>query len=48
MRVTVGFAIFGLTETMFIHSVSLGLYVIMTTVFLVSTDAPVGQGAGKR
>ena len=37
-----------LTETMFIHSVTLGWYVIMTAVFLVSTDAPTGQDMGKR
>lgn len=48
LLVTVGFAIFGLTETIFIHSVTIGWYVIMTAVFLVSTDAPAGQDAGKR
>lgn len=48
LLVTAGFAIFGLTETMFIHSVTIGWYVIMTSVFLVSADAPEGQGAGKQ
>lgn len=48
LLVTVGFAIFGLTETMFIHSVTIGWYVIMTAIFLVSTDASLGQGVGKR
>ena len=48
LLVSVGFAIFGLTETMFIHSVTLGWYVIMTAVLLVSTDAPTGQDTGKR
>ncbi len=48
LLVTVGFAIFGLTETMFIHSVTIGWYVIMTAVFLVSTRAPEGQDMGKR
>ena len=48
LLVTVGFAIFGLTETMFIHSVCIGWYVIMTAVFLVSTDALPGQDMGKR
>lgn len=48
LLVTVGFAIFGLTETMFIHTVTIGWYVIMTSVFLVSMDAPQGQDTGKR
>jgi len=48
LLVAVGFAIFGLTETMFIHSVTIGWYVIMTSVFLVSTEVPAGQGPGKR
>ena len=48
LLVTMGFAIFGLTETMFIHSVSIGWYVIMTAIFLVSTEAPQGQDTGKR
>lgn len=46
--VIVGFAIFGVTETMFIHSVTIGWYVIMTSVFLVSADAPGGQWTDKR
>lgn len=48
LLVTVGFAIFGLTETMFIHSVTIGWYVIMTAVFFVSTEAPEGRDKGKR
>ncbi len=46
--VIAGFAIFGLTETMFTHSVTIGWYVIMTAIFLVSADAPGGQWADKR
>ena len=46
--VVAGFAIFGLTETMFVHSVTIGWYVIMTAVFLVSADAPGGQRTDKR
>lgn len=42
--VAMGFAIFGLTETMFIHSVTIGWYVIMTTVFFVCVDVRDGQG----
>ena len=42
--VATGFAIFGLTETMFIHSVTIGWYVIMTTVFFVCVDVRDGQG----
>jgi O-antigen ligase len=48
LLVAVGFAIFGLTETIFIHSVTIGWYVIMTAVFLVSADAPGGQWTDKR
>lgn len=44
LLVTVGFAIFGLTETMFIHSVTLGWYAIMTAVFMVTAERPDGQG----
>jgi len=40
LLVTAGFAIFGLTETMFIHSVTITWYVIMTAVFLVMVDVP--------
>ena len=48
LLVATGFAIFGLTETMFIHSVTIGWYVIMTAVFLVSMDVPAGQDKGRR
>ncbi|HEX7966525.1 MAG TPA: O-antigen ligase family protein [Gammaproteobacteria bacterium] len=37
--VTAGFALFGLTETIFIHSVAMVWYVIMTAVFLVTMRA---------
>lgn len=40
LLVTVGFAIFGITETMFIHSVTIGWYVIMTAVFMVFAETP--------
>lgn len=43
LLVAVGYAVFGLTETLFIHSVTIGWYVIMTTVFFVSSAAPAGQ-----
>lgn len=42
--VATGFAIFGLTETMFIHSVTIGWYVIMTAVFFVCAEAQDGRG----
>lgn len=44
LLVTVGYAIFGLTETLFIHSVTIGWYVMMTAMFLVSSTAPNGKG----
>lgn len=40
LLVVTGFAIFGLTETMFVHSVTLTWYVIMTGVFIVLVDVP--------
>jgi hypothetical protein len=40
--VTAGFALFGLTETIFIHSVAMVWYVIMTAVFLVTMQAEGG------
>ena len=42
--VATGFAIFGLTETMFIHSVTIGWYVIMTAIFFVCAEAQDGRG----
>lgn len=42
--VATGFAIFGLTETMFIHSVTIGWYVIMTAIFFVCADTQDGRG----
>ena len=41
-----GFAMFGLTETMFIHSVTIGWYVIMTAVFMSLAEAPAGRENG--
>ncbi len=40
LLVVTGFAIFGLTETMFVHSVTLTWYVIMAAVFMVLADVP--------
>lgn len=42
--VATGFAIFGLTETMFIHSVTIGWYVIMTAIFFVCVETRDGRG----
>lgn len=41
-----GFAMFGLTETMFIHSVTIGWYVIMTAIFMSLAEAPAGREKG--
>jgi O-antigen ligase len=46
LLVAVGFAIFGFTETMFIHSVTLGWYVIITAVFMALAEAPTGRENG--
>lgn len=48
LLVVAGFAVFGLTETMFIHSVAITWYVIMTLVFYVLADDPgaAGRDAG--
>jgi hypothetical protein len=48
LLVVMGFAVFGLTETMFIHSVAITWYVIMTLVFHVLADDPgvAGRDAG--
>ncbi len=40
---TVGFALCGLTETLFIHSVTIGWYVIMTAVLMAQAEAPRGR-----
>ena len=49
LLVVTGFAIFGLTETMFVHSVTLTWYVIMTSVFMVLADVPqAGHADGSR
>jgi O-antigen ligase len=44
LLVSVGFAIFGLSETMMVHSIALGWYAIMTALFLVSSEGPPGPG----
>lgn len=36
--VVVGFFMFGLSETMLVHSITLGWYVIMTALFMVTAD----------
>ena len=46
LLVSVGFAMFGLSETMLVHSITLGWYAIMTALFLVTAEGP--QGAGDR
>jgi len=38
LLVCVGFAVFGVSETMLVHSVTLGWYVIMTALFMVTAD----------
>jgi O-antigen ligase len=42
LLVSVGFAIFGLSETMLVHSIALGWYAIMTALFLVISEGPPG------
>jgi len=44
LLVCVGFAVFGVSETMLVHSVTLGWYVIMTAVFMVTAQDPESQG----
>jgi len=38
LMVVVGMAMCGVSETMFVHSITLGWYVIMTTMFMVTAD----------
>lgn len=38
LMVVVGFVIFGISETMLVHSITLGWYVIMTALFIVTAD----------
>jgi|GEM_PF-5757839 len=45
LMVSVGFAIFGLSETMLVHSITLGWYAIMTALFLATSEGPPGPGA---
>jgi len=45
LLVSVGFAMFGLSETMLVHSIALGWYAIMTALFLVISEGPEGRGA---
>jgi hypothetical protein len=44
LLVSVGFAIFGLSETMLVHSIALGWYAIMSALFLVTSEEPPGSG----
>jgi O-antigen ligase len=43
--VVVGFAMFGISETMLVHSITLGWYAIMTALFLVTSEPVEGRGA---
>ena len=43
--VVVGFAMFGISETMLVHSITLGWYAIMTALFLVTSEPTEGRGA---
>ncbi|HEX4299973.1 MAG TPA: O-antigen ligase family protein [Gammaproteobacteria bacterium] len=45
LLVSVAFAMFGLSETMLVHSIALGWYAIMTALFLVTSEGPQGRGA---
>ena len=38
LMVVVGFFMFGISETMLVHSITLGWYVIMTALFMVTAD----------
>jgi O-antigen ligase len=38
LLVCVGFVVFGLSETMLVHSITLGWYVIMTALFMVTAE----------
>ncbi|HEY1772205.1 MAG TPA: O-antigen ligase family protein [Gammaproteobacteria bacterium] len=40
LLVSVAFAMFGLSETMLVHSIALGWYAIMTALFLVISEGP--------
>ncbi|HEY3859455.1 MAG TPA: O-antigen ligase family protein [Gammaproteobacteria bacterium] len=48
LMVVVGFAVFGLTETMLVHSITLGWYAIMAALFLVTSEGSEGRGATAR
>jgi len=45
LMVCTGFAVFGITETMLVHSLTIGWYVIMTAVFMVMSEDTESQGA---
>jgi O-antigen ligase len=45
LLVVVGFVMFGISETMLVHSITLGWYAIMTALFLVTSEDPEGRGA---
>lgn len=47
LLVCVGFAVFGLSETMLVHSVTLGWYVIMTAVFMATLEGDAVEGQGE-
>jgi O-antigen ligase len=45
LMVSVGFAVFGLSETMLVHSIALGWYAIMSALFLATSEGPPAPGA---
>lgn len=47
LLVCLGFPVFGLSETMLVHSVTLGWYVIMTAIFMAATEDNELEGRGE-
>ena len=47
LLVCVGFPVFGLSETMLVHSVTLGWYVIMTAILMVTAEGNEVEGQGE-
>ncbi|HSN17278.1 MAG TPA: O-antigen ligase family protein [Gammaproteobacteria bacterium] len=47
LLVCVGFPVFGLSETMLVHSVTLGWYVIMTAIFMATAESNEVEGRGE-
>lgn len=45
LMVVAGFVMFGISETMLVHSITLGWYVIMTALFMVTAEKTEGSGA---